>query len=54
MLVQARAVRATYVAEVLDREGDPELLQQIWMMRRPAAVRESFIREVLQPAVDGS
>lgn len=50
MLVQSRKVRGSYVSEVLDRPGDPELLRQIWMMRQPADVRESYIREVLEPA----
>lgn len=49
MLTQGRKVRASYVAAVLDKAGDPELLRQIWMMRQPAPVRESFIREVLEP-----
>ncbi|MGI8846056.1 MAG: hypothetical protein ACR2HC_07785 [Thermoleophilaceae bacterium] len=49
MLTQGRKVRTSYVAAVLDKAGDPELLRQIWMMRQPAPVRESFIREVLEP-----
>ncbi len=51
MLVQSRRVRTSYVAEVLDRPGDPELLRQIWMMRQPKPVRESYVKEVLEPGV---
>jgi len=53
MLAQSRAVRGSYVSEVLDRAGDPELLRQIWMMRQPERVRKSYIRDVLEPALDG-
>jgi len=37
MLAQPREVRKSYVSEVLDRAGDPELLGQVWMMRLPCA-----------------
>lgn len=53
MLAQDRGVRASYVFDVLDRAGDPDVLRQIWMMRQPAKVRVSFIRDVLEPAVGG-
>lgn len=39
------------MAEVLDRPGDPELLRQIWMMRQPKAVRDSHVKEVLEPGL---
>lgn len=54
MLAQSRVVRGSYVSEVLDRAGDPELLRQIWMMRQPERVRKSYVREILEPALDGS
>jgi hypothetical protein len=43
-------VRAAYVREVLDRGGD-ERLAEIWMLRQSEAVRESYVREVLEPAL---
>jgi hypothetical protein len=49
MLAQDKAVRESFVREVLDAEGDQVLLQQIWMMRQPNAVRKSYVREVLEP-----
>jgi hypothetical protein len=51
MLVQPRRVRETYVSEVLDRTGDPDVLTEVWMLRQAKAVRESYIREVLKPAL---
>ena len=51
MLRQPRAVRASYVAEVLEKGGD-DRLAEIWMLRQPEAVRESYINEVLVPALD--
>jgi hypothetical protein len=50
MLHQERAVRDSFVREVLDRGGD-ERLAEIWMLRQDDAVRESYIREVLEPAL---
>ena len=50
MLRQPKNVRASYVAEVLDRGGD-ERLAEIWMLRQPEAVRESYIEDVLLPAL---
>ena len=49
MLVQPPAVRESFVAEVHDRGGDPELLRQVWMMRQPDEVRERYLREILEP-----
>ena len=51
MLSQPRAVRESYVSEVLDHVGDPELLRQVWMMRQPRAVRERYVGEILEPAL---
>jgi hypothetical protein len=50
MLRQPRRVRASYVAEVLEKGGD-ERLAEIWMLRQPEAVRESYVNEVLLPAL---
>ena len=48
MLQQPRAVRDSYVREVIDRGGD-ERLAEIWMLRQPNAVRESYVKDVLEP-----
>ena len=48
MLRQPRAVRVSYVREVLDRGGS-EVHKQMWMLRQPDEVRHSFVREVLEP-----
>ena len=37
--------------EVLEKGGDARLAE-IWMLRQPEAVRESYVREVLLPALD--
>jgi hypothetical protein len=46
MLAQPRAVRRSYVEEVVDRPNDPKA-QERWMLRQPDAVRLSYIRDVL-------
>ena len=50
MLRQPRNVRLTYAAQVLDGDGDHDVLAEIWMLRQPRKVRESYIREVLEGA----
>ena len=50
MLRQPRSVRLSYAAEVLDGNGNPDVLSEIWMLRQPPGVRESYIREVLENA----
>ena len=50
MLRQSREVRRSYAAQVLDGNGDLEVLAEIWMLRQPEKVRESYIREVLENA----
>jgi hypothetical protein len=52
MLRQAKAVRASYVREVIDAKGDTERLAEIWMLLQSDEVRESYVREVLQPRLD--
>ena len=44
MLCQPRAVRASYVRDVMDRGGNAE---EVWMLRQADAVRESYVTEVL-------
>jgi hypothetical protein len=53
MLRQSKAIRASYVREVLDVPGDNELLTQIWMLLQSDTVRASYVREVLEPQVEG-
>ncbi|MBA2793264.1 MAG: hypothetical protein H0U32_04615 [Thermoleophilaceae bacterium] len=48
MLAQSKEVRRSYVEEVIDAPGDPELVAQIWMMRQSDEVRESYVSEVLE------
>jgi hypothetical protein len=48
MLRQPRAVRESFVYEVLDPYGTDPVQAQVWMLRQPEAVRESYVREVLQ------
>jgi hypothetical protein len=50
MLGQDKAVRDSFIREVLNRGGD-DRLAEIWMLRQPDAVRESYVREVLEPAL---
>jgi len=46
MLLQDDATRHTYVAEVLEREDEPDR-QAIWLLGQARNVRESYIAEVL-------
>jgi hypothetical protein len=50
MLRQSPQTRQSYVREVIDRGGD-ERLAEIWMLRQPNAIRESYIAQVLEPAL---
>ena len=50
MLCQPRAVRESYVREVVDR-GENPVHAEIWMLKQPDAVRLSYVREVLEPAL---
>lgn len=45
MLLQPRAVRRSYAAEVLG--SDVPNAEEIWMLRQPDEVRESFVQAVL-------
>ena len=54
MLRQPREVRRAYAAQVLDAEGDLDVLTEMWMLRQPREVRESYIEEVLQPELGTS
>lgn len=53
MLRQSKAVRASYVREVVDPPGDDVLLAQIWMLKQSDAVRASYLRDVLEPLLRG-
>jgi len=48
MLNQPAKVRRAYVEQVIDRDGETEVLRQAWMLRQPDAICESFIAEVLR------
>ena len=48
MLRQPRAVRESFVYEVLDPFGHNAVQMQVWMLRQPREVRESYVRGVLQ------
>jgi hypothetical protein len=47
MLCQPRAVRRSYVIQVLDRP-DQRNAAEIWLLRQPNAVRASYVRAVLE------
>ena len=47
MLCQPRAVRRSYVTQVLDRP-DQQNAAEIWLLRQPKAVRASYVRAVLE------
>ena len=46
MLSQPRAVRRSYLQEIVDGPPIPRL-EEFWMMRQPPEVRMSYIRNVL-------
>jgi hypothetical protein len=46
LLRQPRAVRCSFVEEVVDRAGNPNAAER-WMLLQPAAVRRSYVAEVL-------
>jgi hypothetical protein len=46
MLCQPRAVRRSFVQQVVDRPEDPHA-QERWMLLQADAVRESYVRDVL-------
>ena len=47
MLRQPRAVRQSFVREVIDEGGDP-VLQEKWMLVQADDVRHSYVRDVLE------
>ena len=49
MLRQSKRVRASYVRNVIDAEGDEQLLAEMWMLLQSDEVRESYVRDVLEP-----
>jgi hypothetical protein len=46
MLGQSAEVRQSYVENVLERGGSPEV-EQAWMLLQPEAVRRSYVEKVL-------
>jgi hypothetical protein len=46
LLRQPRAIRCSFVAEVVDRRDDPNAAER-WMLLAPAAVRRSYVEQVL-------
>lgn len=46
MLLQDDEVRRSYVADVLEREDEPDR-QAIWLLGQPRKVRDSYIADVL-------
>ncbi len=46
MLRQSGDVRRSFVRDVVEQGGTPELAQA-WMLRQPEDVRESYVAEVL-------
>lgn len=50
MLRQPRAVRRSYVAEVLDHHDDRELREQRWMLLQDDRVRRSYVSDALEGA----
>ncbi|MDQ1602145.1 MAG: hypothetical protein QOD68_3619 [Actinomycetota bacterium] len=49
-LLQSRRVRRGYAHAAL--AGDDERARMIWMLHQPDHVRESYVREVLEPVAD--
>jgi hypothetical protein len=46
LLRQPRAVRCSFLEDVIDRPGDPNAAER-WMLLAPEAVRRSYVTEVL-------
>jgi hypothetical protein len=49
LLNQPKPVRESYVKEVLDTEGDRDLLSTAWLLKQDDDVRESYVRDVVDP-----
>jgi hypothetical protein len=49
ILKQPGDVRESYVREVVDGQGKPELLSVKWLLTQPDSVRQSYVREVVDP-----
>lgn len=49
LLKQPKSVRESYVHEVLDKKGDPDLLSQRWLLTQSDDVRESYVNDVVDP-----
>jgi hypothetical protein len=49
MLRQPRAVRCSFLEQVIDRPGDPNAAER-WMLLQADSVRRSYVTEVLDAA----
>jgi hypothetical protein len=49
LLHQPHDVREGFVNEVLDREGDQDLLATAWLLHQSDDVRASYVRDVVAP-----
>jgi hypothetical protein len=47
LLRQPKAVRCSFVEDVIDRPDDPNAAER-WMLLQKEAVRKSYVREVLE------
>ena len=51
--LQPRLVRESYVREVVDRGERVQCAPRVWMLRQRDSVRDSYVRYVLEPGLDG-
>ena len=49
LLNQPKPVRESYVNEVLDKEGDRDLLSTAWLLNQADDVRQSYVSDVIDP-----
>ena len=52
LLHQAKAVRESYVHEVLDAKGDRALLSTRWLLSQDDDVRRSYVEKVVDPGLN--
>lgn len=49
LLRRPKPVRESYVHDVLDAEGDRDLLSTAWLLKQDDDARESYVRDVVDP-----
>ena len=49
LLKQPKSVRQSYVHDVLDKQGDKDLLSQRWLLTQSDDVRRSYVDQVVDP-----